>query len=141
MLHIFCSNSADEVRPGSSGKPVPGYELRIVDEAGDAVSDGETGTLLVKGGSAAPGEFVWADVLTSDARPEGAPLSALVVRLIAAIDGRRSVREVLVAVAEGSGASRIDEGVSAALAALQILYLDGTVAGMETAGPSGPDSG
>ena len=57
MLHIFCSNRADAVRPGSSGQPVPGYELRIVDDAGHAVLDGQTGTLLVNGGSAAP--FYW----------------------------------------------------------------------------------
>ena len=57
MLHIFCSNRADAVRAGSSGKPVPGYALRIVDDGGDDVADDETGTLLVNGGSAAP--FYW----------------------------------------------------------------------------------
>ena len=57
MLHIFCSNRADAVRAGSSGQPVPGYELRIVDDAGHDVPGGRTGTLLVNGGSAAP--FYW----------------------------------------------------------------------------------
>ena len=32
MLHIYCSNTLEEVTPGTSGRPVPGYELRIVDE-------------------------------------------------------------------------------------------------------------
>jgi benzoate-CoA ligase len=53
MLHIFLSNRLDDLRPGSTGKPVPGYELRIVDEEGVDVPQGEIGTLLVKGDSAA----------------------------------------------------------------------------------------
>lgn len=57
LLHIFCSNTADAVKPGSSGKPVPGYELRIIGDDDRPVAPGETGNLLVKGGSAAP--FYW----------------------------------------------------------------------------------
>jgi benzoate-CoA ligase family protein len=57
MLHIFCSNTLEVNRPGSSGKPVPGYELRIVDERGASVDPGATGELLVKGRSASP--FYW----------------------------------------------------------------------------------
>ncbi|MBN1773314.1 MAG: benzoate-CoA ligase family protein [Deltaproteobacteria bacterium] len=53
MLHIFLSNRPGDVRPGSTGKPVPGYELKIVDEAGQAVPPGELGNLMVKGDSAA----------------------------------------------------------------------------------------
>ncbi len=53
LLHIFICNLPGDVRPGSSGKPVPGYELKLVDDAGQEVSRGEIGTLLVKGGSAA----------------------------------------------------------------------------------------
>ncbi|TMC74149.1 MAG: benzoate-CoA ligase family protein [Chloroflexi bacterium] len=52
MLHIYCSNRLDDVRPGSSGKPVPGYELKILDEAGNPVPRGEAGDLYVKGDSA-----------------------------------------------------------------------------------------
>jgi benzoate-CoA ligase len=52
MLHIYCSNRLDEVRPGSSGKPVPGYELKILDDEGKAVAQGEAGDLYVKGDSA-----------------------------------------------------------------------------------------
>jgi benzoate-CoA ligase len=57
MLHIFCSNTPAACRPGSSGKPVPGYELRILDDEGRPVATGETGNLFVKGASAAP--FYW----------------------------------------------------------------------------------
>jgi benzoate-CoA ligase family protein len=52
MLHIYCSNRADDVRPGSSGKPVPGYELKILDTEGRPVPHGEPGDLYVKGDSA-----------------------------------------------------------------------------------------
>jgi acyl-coenzyme A synthetase/AMP-(fatty) acid ligase len=52
MLHIYCSNRLDDLRPGSSGKPVPGYELKILDEQGSAVPAGAAGDLYVKGDSA-----------------------------------------------------------------------------------------
>ena len=52
MLHIYCSNRLDDVRPGSSGKPVPGYELKILDDEGKPVPAGEAGDLYVKGDSA-----------------------------------------------------------------------------------------
>jgi 4-hydroxybenzoate-CoA ligase len=55
MLHIFLSNRADGLRYGTTGKAVPGYELRIVDEAGADVADGEAGELVVRGPSAAEG--------------------------------------------------------------------------------------
>ncbi|MDX1520906.1 MAG: benzoate-CoA ligase family protein [Anaerolineae bacterium] len=57
MLHIFISNRAGQVKPGSSGVPVPGYEAKIVDEHGNPVAQGEAGDLLIKGGSAAA--FYW----------------------------------------------------------------------------------
>lgn len=53
MAHIFISNDGSEMRPGSTGKPVPGYEARIVNESLQDLPDGEVGTLLVKGDSAA----------------------------------------------------------------------------------------
>jgi len=53
MLHIFISNRPGDVKPGSSGKPVPGYELKIVNDDGQDAQDGEIGLLLVKGASAA----------------------------------------------------------------------------------------
>lgn len=52
MLHIYCSNRLDDVRPGSSGKPVPGYELKILDPDGQPVPGGAAGDLYVKGDSA-----------------------------------------------------------------------------------------
>ncbi len=55
MLHIFLSNRPDDIRYGSTGKAVPGYELRILDEAGDDVPDGAAGELVVRGPSAADG--------------------------------------------------------------------------------------
>ncbi len=53
MLHIFLSNQPGHIRPGSSGLPVPGYEARIEDEDGHEVPRGESGNLLVRGGSSA----------------------------------------------------------------------------------------
>ncbi len=53
MLHVFLANYPDDIRVGSTGKPVPGYELKLVDEEGQEVPQGEIGTLLVKGDSAA----------------------------------------------------------------------------------------
>jgi len=50
-LHIFISNRAGEARPGSSGRPVPGYRIRLVDDSGADVPPGEVGNLLVSGGS------------------------------------------------------------------------------------------
>jgi len=51
LLHIFISNRAGSVRLGSSGRAVPGYEVRLLDEQGVEVLDGEIGNLCVKGGS------------------------------------------------------------------------------------------
>jgi len=53
MGHIFLSNRPGEVRPGSTGRPVPGYELKLLDDEDNEVPQGETGTLMVKGESAA----------------------------------------------------------------------------------------
>ena len=55
MLHIFLSNQPGDVRYGTSGRAVPGYELRVVEADGTAVPDGEPGELLVRGDSAADG--------------------------------------------------------------------------------------
>jgi len=50
-LHIFISNRIGAVRFGSSGRAVPGYEVRLLDEEGREVSDGEIGSLCIQGGS------------------------------------------------------------------------------------------
>jgi benzoate-CoA ligase family protein len=52
MLHIYCSNRPGAVKPGTSGKPVPGYELVLLDEFGQPVPEGEVGNLHVRGDSA-----------------------------------------------------------------------------------------
>ena len=53
MLHIFLSNRPGEVRYGTTGKPVPGYDLKLLDESGEPCPDGEIGDLYIKGPSAA----------------------------------------------------------------------------------------
>jgi benzoate-CoA ligase family protein len=55
MLHIFISNRPGDVRYGTSGKPVPGYEARIVGDHNRPVPNGEPGELVVRGDSAAEG--------------------------------------------------------------------------------------
>jgi 4-hydroxybenzoate-CoA ligase len=57
MLQTFVSNRPDDVRYGSAGKPVSGYDVKIVDEHDVEVGGGETGELLVRGPSA--GEGYW----------------------------------------------------------------------------------
>jgi 2-aminobenzoate-CoA ligase len=49
MLHIFISAAGDEIRPGSTGRAVPGYVAEVQDPEGRAVRDGEPGRLAVKG--------------------------------------------------------------------------------------------
>ena len=51
--HIFICNRPDDICPGSSGKPVAGYETKIVDDAGNPVTPGDVGELLVRGETAA----------------------------------------------------------------------------------------
>jgi len=54
-LHVFLSNHPDDIRPGTTGKAVPGYEVQLRDEAGAPVRRGEPGALFVKGESLAIG--------------------------------------------------------------------------------------
>ncbi|MEO0317441.1 MAG: hypothetical protein RL404_1118 [Pseudomonadota bacterium] len=53
MLHIFLSNRSGSVRYGTTGQPVPGYEVELRDELGRPVPEGEVGDLYIKGPSAA----------------------------------------------------------------------------------------
>jgi benzoate-CoA ligase family protein len=55
MLHIFLSNRSGQVKPGTTGVAVPGYELRVLGEDGLEVPPGTPGTLFVRGDSAATG--------------------------------------------------------------------------------------
>ena len=49
MLHIFISSAGEEIRPGGTGKPVPGYEAMVVDDAGCPVPPDTSGRLAVRG--------------------------------------------------------------------------------------------
>ena len=53
MLHIFLSNQPDCVRYGTTGRVVPGYEIRIIDEGGVPVPQGESGELQIHGPTSA----------------------------------------------------------------------------------------
>jgi benzoate-CoA ligase family protein len=53
MLHIFLSNRAGDVKYGTTGKPVPGYDVKLVDDDGLPVKKGEMGELLVRGPTSA----------------------------------------------------------------------------------------
>ncbi len=55
VLHIFLSNRPDQVRAGTTGVAVPGYDLRVLDETGNEVPSGTPGTLFVRGDSTATG--------------------------------------------------------------------------------------
>ena len=53
MLHIYLSNRPEAVRYGTTGWPVPGYEIKLVGEDGQSVPDGEPGDLYIQGPSSA----------------------------------------------------------------------------------------
>ena len=53
MFHIYITNRPDDVKPGSLGRIVDGYEARVVDGDGNQVTTGDMGTLKIKGDSAA----------------------------------------------------------------------------------------
>src|SRR5205807_7014716 len=57
MLHIFLSNYPGDVKYGTTGKPVAGYDMKLVGDDGQPVADGVEGSLWVNGPSAAAGYF------------------------------------------------------------------------------------
>lgn len=57
MLHIFLSNHPGDVRHGTSGRPVTGYSLKLIDDDERPVADGEEGSLWVRGPTAASHYF------------------------------------------------------------------------------------
>jgi benzoate-CoA ligase family protein len=69
MLHIFISNKRDQIKPGSSGIPVPGYEIKIVDQAGSEIIGSGSGNLMVKGPSSSSG--YWMDPEKTAATMQG----------------------------------------------------------------------
>ena len=76
----------------------------------------------------AAGEFVWGDVLITAGYPEGMPCSRLVAQAVSLIDGRRSVADLLAELCQSSDATRGAQITTHVLTALQILYVDGTIA-------------
>jgi hypothetical protein len=76
------------------------------------------------------GEFVWSHVISSPARPDGAPCSALVAELLGQVDGHRTVRELIDELRprfEPAAGGSLEGSVTAAL---EILYVEGTVEGL-----------
>ena len=67
MLHIFLSNRPGEVRYGTTGKPVPGYDIQLVGDDGRPVATGEMGELQVRGPTAA--RSCTGTIASSRARP------------------------------------------------------------------------
>ncbi len=53
LVHIYISNRIENIRPGSTGQIVPGYDAKIVDDNFNEVSQGDVGTVLIKGDSTA----------------------------------------------------------------------------------------
>ena len=69
MLHVYLSQRPGEVRYGCTGRPVPGYDVKIVNDEGQTVGPGEMGELLVRGPTAAIG--YWRDKISSAATFQG----------------------------------------------------------------------
>ena len=53
MLHIFVSNQINDIQPGTTGRAVPGYKVRLINEIGELCSTGEIGILEVSGPTSA----------------------------------------------------------------------------------------
>ena len=65
MLHMYLSNHDGEVRPGTSGTPLEGYQVKILDESGNEVLDGQMGDLYVAGPSRTLGYWNRPDLNTA----------------------------------------------------------------------------
>jgi benzoate-CoA ligase family protein len=61
-LHVFLSNRIGDIRPGSSGRALDGYEIRLVNDADEDVADGEIGNIVISGGSLFTGYWNRVDV-------------------------------------------------------------------------------
>ena len=88
----------------------------------------DTGVRVERKPILAEGEFVWGYVLCTAGYPEGTPCSGLVARLVSLIDGVTSVGALFAKLSEGREADARAVIERSALVALQILYVDGTIA-------------
>ena len=80
MWHIFLSNRPDEVHPGTLGRVVPGFEVRVCDDEGRELPDGEVGWLQVRGGSRALGYWQRAEASAHAFRGEWYVSGDMIVR-------------------------------------------------------------
>ncbi len=80
MWHIFLSNRPEEVDPGTLGRVVPGFDVRVCDDEGRELPDGEVGWLRVRGGSRALGYWQRADATAEAFRGEWYVSGDMVVR-------------------------------------------------------------
>jgi benzoate-CoA ligase len=69
MLHMFILNSRSQLRPGSSGHVIPGYQAKLIDQHDREITGPGTGHLMIKGGSASPG--YWNDPAKTAATMQG----------------------------------------------------------------------
>ena len=74
------------------------------------------------------GQFEWGAVVSSLSRPQGAPVSLVVARLVQGIDGRQTAREVIEAMLEGVSEQQRAQLLPGLLTALRVLYVDGMIA-------------
>ena len=70
-LHIFISNLPGDVKPGTSGRVVPGYEAKVVDDLGNEVPEGEPGQLIIRGESVTKGYWMRPDENAEKVLPDG----------------------------------------------------------------------
>ena len=80
MWHIFLSNRPDDVHPGTLGRVVPGFEVRVCDDEGRELPDGEVGWLQVRGGSRALGYWQRAEASADAFRGEWYVSGDMIVR-------------------------------------------------------------
>ena len=73
------------------------------------------------------GEFEWGAVVSSPRRPQGAPISLVVARLVQGIDGEHTSREVIDEMLERVPAEQREQLLPGLLSALRVLYVDGMI--------------
>ena len=101
----------------------------------DAVPTLAEGISLARKPVVGDGQFEWGAVMSSPARPQGAPISMLVAALASRIDGRRPVRSLLDDLFEGVSQQQQAQLLPGLLTALRVLYVDGMIAHWRTESP------